>query len=76
MKNSDRLSDGGVHSHNTHVYAYLAGAGKTRRAGERYLWHLASWTAVTHRQQVRKRLMSQALQDKMKELGVGRVSPR
>ncbi|MFR3320456.1 MAG: hypothetical protein ACLTSZ_03875 [Lachnospiraceae bacterium] len=59
---SDWLSDGGVHSHNTHIYGLLELA---KRNGLKKFMYTASWTAVTHRPQSGKDYV-QALMDKMR----------
>ena len=65
------LSDGGVHSHNTHLYALLE-TGKAAGTSTKYMY-IASWMAVIHRLHLEKILLPQ-LVDKMKEIGVGEVA--
>ena len=65
------LSDGGVHSHNTHLYA-SAGAGKTTRRGKG-LCPLLYWTAAMFRRPP-ARTMSRSSATKMKEIGVGKIA--
>ena len=63
------LSDGGVHSHNTHLYA-CCGNGKERRPGESLRALLPG--RKRHASGIRKEYIEQ-LQAKMQEIGVGQI---
>ena len=65
------LSDGGVHSHNTHLYALLE-TGQESRVLQKFMYTV-SLTDVIHLRHPVKNLLQQ-LEAKMKEIGVGEIA--
>lgn len=64
------LSDGGVHSHNTHLYGLLELA---KRQDLRRSMFTASWMAVIHHRHPGADYIKE-LYEKMQELGVGQIA--
>ena len=65
------LSDGGVHSHNTHLYGLLEMAKKERESAK--FMYTASWMDVIHLlHQVRNYV--EQLEAEMKKIGVGEIA--